>query len=93
MESFVGFEDATVTDVAQFLTNGGIPSATVECLRGELTHALHCKFVFVRPLILQRTKCPDDLVEDIAEFRELLPQAGLRMKVKTLVRKVRSMLE
>ena len=33
------------------------------------------------------------LVEDIAEFRELLPQAGLRMKVKTLVRKVRSMLE
>ena len=36
MESFVGFEDATVTDVAQFLTNGGIPSATVECLRGEL---------------------------------------------------------
>ena len=59
MESFVGFEDATVTDVAQFLTNGGIPSATVECLRGELTHALHCKFVFVRPLILQRTKWMD----------------------------------
>ena len=35
-------EDASVSDVAQLLQNGGIPSDTIDMFTGELAHAQHC---------------------------------------------------
>ena len=91
-------EDASVSDVAQLLQNGGIPSDTIEIFTGELAHAQHClaltaSYVFhllVYTCIENEVdgQALEQLIKDVQEFCLLIPQAGLRLKVKSVIKKV-----
>ena len=84
------WEAATSEEVSEVLEENNIHQATIECLRGELAHA----FAVIIPQNVPRLENAIDgfallqLVGDLEEFKQLVPQAGIRLKIKSIIRKV-----